>query len=42
MYYKSASTEDFRAKHVLDKHMNCKTLAIKLATVFGSTYMCDT
>lgn len=40
--YKSASTEDFRAKYVLDKYMNCKKLAVKLATMFGSTYICET
>ncbi|KAL4104423.1 hypothetical protein QTP88_019724 [Uroleucon formosanum] len=28
-----SSTEDFWIKHVLDKYMNCKTLAIKLATI---------
>jgi len=40
---KTSSTEDFWIKHVLDKYMNCKTLAIKLAThMFGSTYVCET
>jgi len=33
--YKTTSTEDFWAKHVLDKYMNCKTLAISLVTMFG-------
>lgn len=36
---KTLSTEDFWTKHVLDKYMNCKTLGIKLATMFGSTYI---
>jgi len=40
--YKTATTEDFWANHVLDKYMNCKTLAIKLATMFGFTYICET
>ncbi|XP_060880640.1 general transcription factor II-I repeat domain-containing protein 2-like [Metopolophium dirhodum] len=39
---KTLSTEDFWIKHVLDKYINCKTLAIKLATMFGSTYVCET
>lgn len=39
---KTPSTEDFWTKHVLDKYMNCKTLVIKLATMFGSTYICET
>ena len=28
--------------HVLDKYMNCKTLAIKLESMFGSTYIHET
>jgi len=39
--YKTASVEDFWAKHVLDKYMNCITMAIKLATIFSSTYICE-
>jgi len=29
--YKIASTEDFRAKHVLDKYMNCKKTGHKIS-----------
>ncbi|VVC34848.1 Hypothetical protein CINCED_3A025920 [Cinara cedri] len=38
---KTSSTEDFWIKQhaELDKYTNCKTLAIKLATMFGSTYI---
>ncbi|VVC35089.1 Hypothetical protein CINCED_3A018601, partial [Cinara cedri] len=39
---KTSSTKDFWIKHVLDKYINCKTLAIKLATMFGFTYVCET
>jgi hypothetical protein len=39
---KTSSTEDFWIKQVLDKYMNCKIRAIKLATMFGSTYVCET
>ncbi|XP_050528027.1 EPM2A-interacting protein 1-like [Daktulosphaira vitifoliae] len=40
--YKTASTEDFWTKHILDKYINCRKLAIILATMFGSTYICET
>jgi len=40
--YKTTSPKDFWSKHVLDKYMNCKTLAFKLATMFCSTYICET
>lgn len=39
--YKTASTEEFWGKHVSEKYANCKTLAINLATMFGSTYVCE-
>lgn len=40
--YQTASPEEFWAKHVLEKYVNCKKLAINLATMFGSTYICET
>ncbi|KAF2902670.1 hypothetical protein ILUMI_03516 [Ignelater luminosus] len=40
--YKTVSTAQFWAKHVPEKYENCKTLAINLATMFGSTYICET
>jgi len=40
--YKTVSTEEFWAKHVPEKYENCKKLAINLATMFGSTYVCET
>jgi len=40
--YTITSTEDFWTKHVLDKYMHCTTLALKLATMFGFTYICET
>jgi hypothetical protein len=39
--YRSASTEEFWAKDAIDKYSNCKQLAINLATMFGSTYICE-
>lgn len=42
MIYKTVSTEDFWAKYVPEKYKNCKKLAIYIATMFGSTYMCET
>lgn len=39
---KSAPTEEFWGKHVLDKFTNCRKLAINLTTMFGSTYICET
>ncbi|KAL4104512.1 hypothetical protein QTP88_019807 [Uroleucon formosanum] len=39
--YRSASTEEFWAKDATDKYSNCKQLAINLATMFGSTYICE-
>jgi len=38
--YRSASTEEFRAKDAIDKYSNLKQLAINLATMFGWTYIC--
>jgi len=38
--YRNASTEDFWAKHVIDKYLNCKQLAINLVQL-GSTYICE-
>lgn len=40
--YKKVSTEEFWVKHVPEKYKNCKKLAINLATMFGSTYICET
>lgn len=40
--YKTASAEEFWSKHVPEKYGNCKKLAIYLATMFGSTYVCET
>lgn len=40
--YKKVSTEEFWVKHVPEKYQNCKKLAINLATMFGSTYICET
>lgn len=40
--YKKVSTEEFWVKHVTEKYQNCKKLAINLATMFGSTYICET
>lgn len=34
--YKTASTEDYWAKYVLDIYMNCEKLAIKLTIMFSS------
>lgn len=39
--YKTASTEEFWGKHVTEKYENCKKLAINLATMFGSTFVCE-
>jgi len=39
--YISASTEEFWAKDGIDKYSNCKQLAINLASMFGSTYICE-
>lgn len=39
--YKTASTEEFWGKHVTEKYQNCKKLAINLATMFGSTFVCE-
>lgn len=39
--YKTASTEEFWGKHVPETYENCKKLAINLATMFGSTYVCE-
>ncbi|XP_072401609.1 general transcription factor II-I repeat domain-containing protein 2B-like [Diabrotica undecimpunctata] len=40
--YISVSAEEFWAKHVPAKYENYRQLAINLATMFGSTYMCET
>jgi len=40
--YKTTSTEDFWTKDDFDEYMNCKTLNIKLATMFGSSYIQET
>ncbi|CAG9836022.1 unnamed protein product [Diabrotica balteata] len=42
LVYKSVSTEEFWAKHMLAKYENCRQLTINLATMFGSRYMCET
>ncbi|XP_071053685.1 general transcription factor II-I repeat domain-containing protein 2-like [Onthophagus taurus] len=39
--YKTVSTEEFWGKHVSEKYENCKKVAINLATMFGSTYICE-
>lgn len=39
--HKNASTQEFWCKHVPEKYVNCKKLAIYLATMFGSTYLCE-
>nr|XP_022911991.1 general transcription factor II-I repeat domain-containing protein 2-like [Onthophagus taurus] len=39
--YKTVSTEEFWGKHVSEKYENCKKIAINLATMFGSTYICE-
>ena len=40
--YKTGPAKEFRSKHVPEKYGNCKKLAICLATMFGSTYVCET
>jgi len=40
--YITMSTEDLWAKYVLYKYIKYKTLAIKLTTMFNSTYICET
>src|SRR5699024_6514002 len=40
--YKTVSAEEFWSQHVPEKYENCKKLAIYLATMFGSTYVCET
>jgi len=40
--YRSASVEEFWAKNGIDKYSNCKQLAINLATMLGSIYICET
>lgn len=40
--HKTATTQEFWSKHVPAKYENCKKLAIYLATMFGSTYLCET
>ncbi|XP_049779688.1 general transcription factor II-I repeat domain-containing protein 2-like [Schistocerca cancellata] len=39
--YKTVSTEEFWGKHVSEKYENCKKVSINLATMFGSTYICE-
>eukprot|EP00102_Acyrthosiphon_pisum_P016426 XP_008187389.1 PREDICTED: general transcription factor II-I repeat domain-containing protein 2B-like [Acyrthosiphon pisum] len=38
---RSASTEELWAKDAIDNYSNLKQLAINLATMFGSTYICE-
>lgn len=40
--YRSTSTEEFLSKDVIDKYPKRKQLAINLATMLGSTYICET